>query len=73
MIKEMISEGDLDSQLPDSAKKMNPVEKLKKAIEASNVLLLIQGGAENPENNDGKEMLQISKSNFKDYVVLDSL
>lgn len=52
---------------------MNPIEKLKKAIETSNVLLLIQGGAENPESVEGKEMLQISKSNFKDYVVLDSL
>lgn len=72
IVKDLVNDNELDSLLPETAKKMNSAEKLKKAVSASNVLLLIEGGADSPENDTGKEFLKISKANFKDFAVVNS-
>lgn len=72
IVKDLISEGEFDQMLPESSKKINSVEKLKKSIESHNVVLAVQGGAENTEQEEGKQLVTLCKANFKDYVIIDS-
>ena len=72
MVKELISEGELNTLLPESAKKVNSKDKLIEWIKSSNILAIIDGEFEQPETQEGIDILMLLKKNFKDFICVNS-
>lgn len=58
--------------VPKAAKKLPPSEEWPQILKDHKVLVIIEGSAENPQNEESKELLQLLKNNGVKYATINA-
>lgn len=73
IVTELIENGEFDDMVPKAAKKLPPSEEWPQILKDHKVLVIIEGSAENPQNEESKELLQLLKNNGVKFATINAV
>lgn len=73
IVCELVEAGEFDEMVPQSAKKLPPIEEFKEVLGQHRVVALIEGSADSPNGDASSELVKILKGHGVKFAALDLL